>query len=169
MESSQTKEIAKHLHGEIRGEVLSGEFDLGRYATDASCYQIMPKCVVVPQDLTDIESAVNICRNLGVPLLARGAGTSQCGQTVNQAVVLDLSKHLDRLLPMACDQNNDTTNLPPVHPGVKIDQDLLQEIQDSRKIRVQPGVVLDQLNALLRPLGLWFPVDVSTASRATIG
>ena len=170
MESSQTKEIAKHLRAEIRGDVLSGEFDLGRYATDASCYQIIPKCVVVPQDLADIETAVNVCRNLGVPVMARGGGTSQCGQTVNQAVVLDLSKHLDRLLPMTYDHNKDhTTNLLCVRPGSKIDPDLLQEIQDSQKIRVQPGVVLDQLNAMLRPLGLWFPVDVSTASRATIG
>ena len=114
----------------------------GRYSTDASIYQIEPIGVVAPRSAGDIERTIAICGEAGVPVLARGAGTSQCGQTVGEAVVVDTSRHLHRVL------------------GVD---------EESRRVSVQPGVVLDRLNAWLKPRGLFFPVDVSPSNRATIG
>ena len=159
----------------MRGDVLASQFDLGRYATDASCYQITPLCVAVPKDISDVEAALDVCLDLAVPILPRGGGTSQCGQTVNRALVLDFSKFLNQVIPL---QATDRTGTSPgranesetaLLPGTTIDSTLLSEIRETRQVRVQPGVVLDQLNAALKPAGLWFPVDVSTASRATIG
>ncbi len=114
----------------------------GRYSTDASIYQIEPIGVVAPRSAEDIERTIAICREAGAPVLPRGAGTSQCGQTVGEAVVVDTSRHLHRVL------------------GVD---------EEARRVAVQPGVVLDRLNAWLKPRGLFFPVDVSPANRATIG
>ncbi|MEM1298592.1 MAG: FAD-linked oxidase C-terminal domain-containing protein, partial [Pseudomonadota bacterium] len=130
------------LAGEIEGEVLTGIFDRGRYATDASIYQIVPRGVVVPRSFHDVETTLSRARDAGVPVTARGGGTSQAGQTINQGLVLDFSRHLNGLLELDI-------------PG--------------RRAVVAPGIVLDELNRKLKPHGLWFPVDVSTASRATIG
>ena len=130
------------LDTNLEGELLTGAFDCGRYATDASIYQMMPLGVVVPRTLTDLEITLDFANRHDIPLLARGGGTSQCGQTVSQGLVIDCSKHL---------------------------HDVLELDVEKRLCRVQPGIVLDQLNGLLKPHGLWFPVDVSTASRATIG
>src|SRR5215472_5668789 len=130
------------LRQEIRGEVLFDAFSRGRYATDASIYQIEPLGVVVPKSRQDAAAAIAIAREEGVPVLPRGAGTSQCGQTVARALVVDCSRHMHRV--------------------VAIDP-------EARRARVEPGVVLDRLNRGLRPHGLFFPVDPSTASRATIG
>lgn len=113
-----------------------------RYATDASIYQMLPEAVVVPKTVEDIAAAMTIAREEGVPILPRGGGTSQCGQTVNRAVVLDNTRHLNGILEV------DAENLTA---------------------RVQPGLVLDELNRALKPHGLWFPVDPSTASRCTLG
>ncbi|MBX2825385.1 MAG: FAD-binding protein [Gammaproteobacteria bacterium] len=126
----------------IHGEVALDAFSRGRYATDASVYQMMPVGVVSPKDLDDVHHCIELSREFNVPLLPRGGGTSQCGQTVNTALVLDNSRHLNRLLEL------DVAN---------------------RRCVVEPGMVLDELNRQLKPHGLWFPVDVSTASRATIG
>jgi FAD/FMN-containing dehydrogenase/Fe-S oxidoreductase len=134
--------LEARLRREIRGEVLFDPFSRGRYATDASIYQIEPLGVVVPQRREDAAAAIAIAREEGVPVLPRGAGTSQCGQTVARALVIDCSKHLDRVIAV----------------------DL-----EGRRARVEPGVVLDRLNRLLRKDRLFFPVDPSTASRATIG
>jgi len=142
MAASGDGPLARRLRAEIRGEVLFDRFSCGRYATDASIYQMMPLGVVVPRDWSDVAAALEIARDAGVPVLPRGGGTSQCGQTVNEALVLDLSKNLDRLVDVNVEQ---------------------------RTAVVQPGLVLDQLNAALKPHGLWFPVDVSTSSRATLG
>ena len=114
----------------------------GRYSTDASIYQIEPIGVVAPRTAGDIAQAIAVCGEAGAPVLPRGAGTSQCGQTVGEAVVIDTSKYLDRVID--CDA-------------------------ESRRVTVQPGIVLDRLNAWLKPKGLFFPVDVSPANRATIG
>lgn len=124
------------------GEVLFDVFSRGRYATDASAYQMMPAGVVVPRTMDAAVAALAIAREAGLPVTARGGGTSQCGQTINTGLVIDGSKHLARIL----------------------DLDVA-----GRRCRVEPGIVLDDLNRRLRPHGLWFPVDVSTASRATIG
>ena len=130
------------LRSKIAGEVLDQPFDLGRYATDASIYQVLPKAIAVPARPEDIDEILRLARTQGVAVLPRGGGTSQAGQTVNDAIVVDTSVHLNKLLA--------------VDPA-------------GQSCRVQPGIVLDELNRQLAPHGLWFPVDISTASRATIG
>ena len=134
--------LAKRLRKELRGDVLFGNADRGRYATDASIYQIMPIGVVVPRDQADLLLCLDIARAENAPILARGGGTSQCGQTVGEALVIDSSKWLNNIVDF--DPKN-------------------------RSITVEPGMVLDHLNAWLKPHGLWFPVDVSTAAQCTIG
>jgi FAD/FMN-containing dehydrogenase/Fe-S oxidoreductase len=134
--------LAARLRREVRGDVLFDAASRGRYSTDASIYQIEPVGVVVPSSEEDALAAFRIAVEEGVPVLPRGGGTSQCGQTVGAALVIDHSKHLGRIVDF--------------DPG-------------ARTVTVQPGVVLDQLNAYLRPHGLWYPVDVSTSAQATIG
>jgi len=134
--------LERRLKAEIAGEVHFDRFTRGRHATDASHYQIMPLGVVTPRTIDDAERAIALAREEGVTVLPRGGGSSQAGQTVNASLVIDCSKHLTRIL----------------------DLDV-----EGRRCKVEPGIVLDDLNRALRPHGLWFPVDVSTASRATIG
>jgi FAD/FMN-containing dehydrogenase/Fe-S oxidoreductase len=135
-------ELERRLRRDTAGEVLFDAGSRGRYSTDASIYQIMPVGVLVPKTSEDIAVAIDIARDLKVPVLARGGGTSQCGQTVGPALVIDHSKHIRKLLE--------------VDPS-------------KRTARVQPGMVLDHLNAALKQHGLWFPVDVSTSAQATLG
>jgi FAD/FMN-containing dehydrogenase/Fe-S oxidoreductase len=134
--------LKDRLAREITGEVLFDRFDRGRYATDASFYQIMPAGVVIPKTTDEALRALAICRDQSRIVTPRGGGTSQCGQTVNDGIVIDFSKHLNRILSLDV---------------------------ENRTCVVEPGIVLDDLNRQLKPHGLWFPVDVSTASRATIG
>jgi FAD/FMN-containing dehydrogenase/Fe-S oxidoreductase len=134
--------VAARISREIEGEVRFDAFSRGRYSTDASHYQIEPIGVVIPKTDADIERVIGIAADEGLPVLPRGAGTSQCGQTVGEAVVVDVSRNLNQI----------------------VDFD-----PEYRRIVVQPGMVLDQLNAFLAPHKLLFPVDVSTSSRATIG
>jgi len=134
--------LEHRLSRETQGEVLFDAFSRGRYSTDASIYQIEPLGVVVPKSREDAATAIAIAREEEVSVLPRGAGTSQCGQTVARALVIDCSKHLDRVIAVDV---------------------------EGRRARVEPGVVLDRLNRLLRQHKLFFPVDPSTASRATIG
>src|SRR4051812_4774271 len=134
--------LAARLRKNIEGEVKFDAFTRGRYSTDASIYQIEPIGVVVAKNEADIRTAVEVAREEGVPVLPRGAGTSQCGQTVGKALVVDVSKHLR---------------------GIKaLDR-------EAKRVTVEPGIVLDQLNAQLKQHNLFFPVDVSPANRATIG
>jgi len=135
-------ELARRLRKETRGEALFDRASRGRYATDASIYQVMPIGVFVPRYADDVATAIAIAAEQGAPVLPRGAGTSQCGQTTGTALVIDTSKHLRKLL-----------NLDPV----------------AMTATVEPGLVLDALNAQLKPHGLWFPVDVSTSAQATLG
>ena len=130
------------LKSSLSGDLLDGHFDRGRYATDASIYQIMPEAIVLPKTIEDIQETIQFAQENSIPILPRGGGTSQNGQTVNKAVVLDNSRYLNNILQI------DEKNLTCI---------------------VEPGIVLDELNRQLKPLGLWFPVDVSTSSRATIG
>jgi FAD/FMN-containing dehydrogenase/Fe-S oxidoreductase len=134
--------LAQRLKREIRGRVLFSPADRGRYATDASIYQAMPVGVVVPERIEDVEIAMRIAREEGIAVLPRGGGTSQCGQTVNHALVIDCTKHLRRVIS--------------VDP-------------EARRAVVEPGIVLGHLNAALKQHGLFFPVDPSTHSRCTIG
>ena len=134
--------LERRLRADKVGDVRFDAFTRGRYATDASHYQMMPLGVVTPRTIEEAERAIAICRAEGVPVTPRGGGTSQAGQTVNAALIIDCSAHLDRVVELdAAD----------------------------RRCMVEPGIVLDELNRTLKPTGLWFPVDISTASRATIG
>src|SRR5690606_30856175 len=133
-------DLSARLERELEGEVLFDAFSRGRYSTDASIYQIEPLGVVLPRSTEDARRALEIAAAAGVAILPRGAGTSQCGQTVGRALVIDASKHLRRLLELD---------------------------REAGTAWVEPGIVLDELNAALRPHGLWYPVDVSTAAQAT--
>ncbi len=134
--------LAKRLRQETRAEVMVDAAARGRYATDASIYQIMPVAVCVPTCPEDVAIAIAIASDAKVPVLSRGGGTSQCGQTTGAALVIDHSKHLRRILAVDA---------------------------DTMTAEVEPGLVLDHLNAALKPKGLWYPVDVSTSAQATLG
>jgi FAD/FMN-containing dehydrogenase/Fe-S oxidoreductase len=134
--------LERRLKAHLLGEVQFDPFTRGRYATDASHYQIMPIGAVAPRSTKEVEHTLALAREEGVSVLPRGGGTSQAGQTVNSSLVIDCSRHLDHLLELDV---------------------------AGRRCVVEPGIVLDELNRRLRPHGLWFPVDISTSSRATIG
>ncbi|MDO8300237.1 FAD-binding oxidoreductase, partial [Lacisediminimonas sp.] len=131
--SPYVNELSARLRRAVQGEVKFDRGSRARYATDASIYQIEPVGVLVPRTVDDVRAAIAICRELHVPLLPRGAGTSQCGQTVGAALVIDNSKYLNRVLTLD---------------------------MEAMTVTVEPGIVLDHLNAWLKPHGVWFPVDV---------
>jgi len=132
--------LEKKLRHVVKGEVRFDAFTRGIFSTDASHYQVEPLGVVFPATAEDIQVVMEVAREENVPVLPRGAGTSQCGQTVGRAIVVDVSRHLNQIGGMHEDE-----------------------------IEVEPGVVLDHLNARLRQRHQWFPVDPSTGSRATLG
>ena len=134
--------LVRRLRSEVEGPVRFDALTRGLYATDASIYQIAPLGVVLPRSLDDVDATMAVAREEGVPVLPRGAGTSQCGQTVGRAVVIDTSRYLNGVLDVD---------------------------RDARTATVEAGLVLNQLNRRLAATGLFFPVDVATASRATIG
>src|SRR6202171_1066458 len=142
MSNEGSVKFEDRLAREITGDVFFDAFNRGRYATDASFYQIMPFGVVVPRTIDEALRTLAVARDEGRIVTPRGGGTSQCGQTVNEGIVVCFSKHLNRILSLDV---------------------------ENRTCVVEPGIVLDDLNRQLRKHGLWFPVDVSTASRATIG
>ena len=132
--------LAGQLARALEGQVRFDAFTRGLYSTDASHYQIEPLGVVFPKSVADVEAVFEIARTEGVPVLPRGAGTSQGGQAIGRAIVLDTSRWLTGIGDVV-----------------------------GTHIEVEPGVVLDRLNARLKPSGLCFPVDPSTSSRATLG
>ena len=136
--------LERDLRRALQGDVRFDPFTRGLYSTDASHYQIEPLGVVFPHSIEDVQATMAVARAHGAPVLPRGGGTSQCGQTIGRAIVLDVSRHLT-------------------------DVGELTESGGSYQIEVQPGVVLDHLNARLEADDLWFPVDPSTGSRATLG
>tara|TARA_R110000824_G_scaffold52692_3_gene146052 strand:- start:38596 stop:41481 length:2886 start_codon:yes stop_codon:yes gene_type:complete len=142
MTTKNNSSLQRRLRQEIQGEVLFDDFSRGRYSTDASIYQIMPEGIVIPATEQDVEIAVQIAAEEGVPVLPRGSGTSQNGQAIGKALLIDSTRHLNKLI----DFN-----------------------RQEATACVQPGMVLDQLNRALKADGLWYPVDVSTANRATLG
>jgi FAD/FMN-containing dehydrogenase/Fe-S oxidoreductase len=135
-------DLERELRRVVAGDVRFDAFSRQLYSTDASMYQVEPIGVVIPRHVEDVHAVVELSHRLGVPLLARGGGTSLTGQTVNHALVLDFSAHLDRILAVDA---------------------------EGLRCRVQPGVVQDQLNAHVRPQGLLFGPDTSTSNRATLG
>jgi FAD/FMN-containing dehydrogenase/Fe-S oxidoreductase len=130
------------LAAAVAGEVRFERLDRALYSTDASVYQIVPLGVVLPKSAEDVKATLQICARFGVPITARGGGTSQAGQSIGAGVILDFSKYCHRILEMnAAD----------------------------KWVRVEPGCVLDDLNQHVKPHGLQFAPDISTANRATIG
>lgn len=134
--------LRRALESAVEGEVRFDPVSRALYSTDASVYQIEPAGVVLPRSRDDVASAVRIAREYGSSITARGGGTSQAGQAIGSGLQLDMSKYFNRILD--------------VDPA-------------GRRVRVEPGIVLDELNAALRPNALRFAPDISTASRATIG
>lgn len=146
--SASTARFETALRQAVRGEVYTDDATRGIYATDASHYQQTPRVVVVPLDEDDVVAALKVAHEHKIPTTPRGAATALSGQTFGPGMVLDLSKHMNKVLE------------------VKV------EDPDGRGggwARVQPGVVRDQLNAMVKAAGLQFPPDPATSSRATIG
>jgi len=134
--------LRQALERETKGEVRFDKVSRALYSTDASVYQIEPCGVFVPKSQADVIQAFEICRRFRCPVTMRGGGTSQAGQAIGEGLQIDLSKYVNSLIELNVEE---------------------------RWVRVEPGIVLDELNALLKPHNLRFPIDVSTASRATIG
>ena len=134
--------LINDLRLHIKGDVLDDGLSLGMYATDASVYQIKPIVVLAPRDEEDVMQAIKISRDHSVTILPRGGGTSLAGQTVGNSMILDFSKYMNQVLELN---------------------------EAERWVRVQPGLVRDELNAYLKPYGLHFAPDPATSSRANVG
>ncbi len=132
----------RRLAAALEGEVRFDAFTRGRYATDASIYQIMPAGVAFPKSVADLQAILTLTAEHGIPVIARGGGTSQNGQPIGAGLIVDMSRHFNAVL--AYDR-------------------------DAQTATVRPGLVLEQLNARLKSDGLFFPVEPSTASRCTFG
>lgn len=131
-------ELRRHVSGDLRTD----SFSRALYSTDASLYQAMPLAVLIPRHLEDVHAAVETAVRHGVPILPRASGSSLAGQAVNEALVIDFTRHLDAVL--------------------EVDE-------EARTVRVEPGIVLDELNRLLRPRGLQFGPDPASSERAALG
>ena len=140
--SDGSSDIAAELAKRLEGDVHFDRTSRLLYSTDASMYQIEPIGVVVPRHKEDVQAVIEIANRFSVPVLPRGGGTSLAGQTVGHAIVLDFSKYM---------------------------QNVVEVNQEELWCRVQPGLVQDELNAYVRPMGLQFGPDTSTSNRATIG
>ncbi|UCC89435.1 MAG: FAD-binding protein, partial [Anaerolineales bacterium] len=130
------------LQKRVRGDLHTDIYSRLLYSTDASIYQVMPYGVFFPQTMEDVHAAVELAALYRVPILPRTAGSSLSGQAVNQALVIDMSRHLDQVLELNTDEG---------------------------WIRVQPGLVLDELNLYLKPMGLKFGPDPASSDRAAMG
>src|SRR5574341_862903 len=140
--SKDYPEIAAALRKRVEGEVRFDRYSRLLYSTDASMYQIEPVGVVVPRHKGDVQAVIEVANKLNVSVLARGGGTSLAGQTVGHSIILDFSKYM---------------------------KEVLEVNKEELWCRVQPGLVQDELNAHVRPMGLQFGPDTSTSNRATIG
>ena len=142
MTNDHNENLRLDLQRQISGEVRFDRISRALYSTDASVYQIQPQGVVIPRTREDLIRIVRICAEHRCSVTMRGGGTSQAGQAIGPGVIVDTSKHLNRVLELNAGQ---------------------------RWARVEPGIVLDELNAGLKAHGLRFAPDISTASRATVG
>ena len=139
---NERDELAQELAKRVSGEVRFDPFSRVLYSTDASIYQMEPVGVVIPRSVEDVLAVVEVARNNGVPVLPRAGGTSLAGQTVNHAIVIDFSKHLNQVIEVN---------------------------REEQWARVQPGIVLEQLNKHLAPFNLQYAPDPTTANRACVG
>ena len=142
IQGREREELADILRKRVSGEVRFDPFSRVLYSTDASIYQMEPVGVVIPRNVDDVLAVMEVARQNNIPVLPRGGGTSLAGQTVNHAIVLDFSKYLNQVLE--------------INP-------------EEGWARVQPGIVLDQLNRQLAPHGLQYAPDPTTSSRACVG
>ncbi|KQR12406.1 oxidoreductase [Cellulomonas sp. Leaf334] len=140
--SADSAELVQALRSALRGAVDDSTRRRAEYSTDASNYRVVPQVVAFPQDTDDVLAALEVTRSLGVPLTARGGGTSVAGNAVGTGVVLDFSRHVNRIL-----------DIDP----------------DARTARIEPGVVMASLQKAAAPHGLRFGPDPSTQARATLG
>ena len=140
--AEQAASLKRALEKSIEGEVRFDKISRALYSTDVSVYQIMPLGVVIPRTPDDVVRTVNLCREHGAPITARGGGTSQAGQAIGPGVQIDFTKYMNRVTDL---------NVPEM------------------TVRVEPGIILDNLNELLKPHGLQLPLDISSSSRAAIG
>ncbi len=136
------RDVQEEIRRRIRGELRCDKFSRILYSTDASIYQIEPLGVVIPKSTEDVLAVCEVALKYKIPILPRGSGTSLAGQTVGRALIIDFSRHLDQILEINVEE---------------------------MWARVQPGVVLDHLNAALAPKKLLFGPDTATSNRATIG
>src|SRR5687768_114243 len=132
----------RELEAGFTGEIRFDKVSRALYSTDASVYQIEPLAVVIPRSREDVIFAVKLCHKFQCPLTMRGGGTSQAGQAIGSGIQIDISKYFNQILEVNVEE---------------------------RWASVQPGIVLDELNAALRPHAMRFAPDISTASRATVG
>ena len=135
-------QLEQLLTQQVEGEVRFDDYSRALYSTDASLYQINPVGVVIPRTKADVQRTVQICYENDVPILPRGGGTSLAGQTVGQAVIIDFSKYMNQIIEVNVAEH---------------------------WARVEPGIVLDELNSQLKPYGLMYAPDVATSSRANVG
>lgn len=136
------KQKLKELAGSLSGEFYSDELMRILYATDASAYAEMPMAVCLPADVSDLQKLIAFAAKEKLSLIPRAAGTSLAGQVVGNGIVVDVSKYMNKILELDV---------------------------ENRRVRVQPGVVRDELNLFLRPHGLFFGPETSTANRAMMG
>jgi FAD/FMN-containing dehydrogenase/Fe-S oxidoreductase len=142
MQQTIIQDFLNDLQKEVRGEVRADPYSLTLYSTDASIYQVKPYGVLIPETVEDVQAAVEAAARYKLPILPRAAGSSLAGQAVNEALVIDTTKHLDKILE--------------VNP-------------EEKWVRVQPGLVLDELNQYVRSLGLQFGPDPASSNRAAMG
>ena len=138
----KVQEFVNELRRQVRGEVRTDDYSRMFYSTDASIYQVMPHGVLIPQTTDDVQAAVELAAKHGVPILPRTGGSSLAGQATNEALVIDMTRHMDQMLEVNTEES---------------------------WVRVQPGIVLDQLNINLRPYGFQFGPDPASSNRAAMG
>ncbi|HUZ17732.1 MAG TPA: FAD-binding oxidoreductase, partial [Spirochaetia bacterium] len=130
------------LRGKVSGDIRTDTYTRILYSTDASIYQVMPYGVLIPKSNEDVHAAVETAAKLKVPILPRTTGSSLAGQAVNEALVIDFTRHLDAILEVN---------------------------KEEHWVRVQPGIVLDRLNLDLAEYGLQYGPDPASSNRAAIG
>ena len=142
IQGRERAELAEELQKRVSGEVRFDPFSRVLYSTDASIYQMEPVGVVIPRSVEDVLAVIEIARDNRVPVLPRAGGTGLAGQSVNHAIVMDFSKYLNQVVEVN---------------------------QEEQWVRVQPGIVLDQLNRYLAPYNLQYAPDPTTSNRACVG
>lgn len=136
------EKIFDELDKKIRGEVLHSEIHRSLYSSGASLFRIKPLAVVQPRDINDLVEVVKFAEEHAIPITPRGGGTSRAGNEIGSGILIDFGKHLNQLIELNAKE---------------------------KWVKVQPGIVLSELNKILKPHNLYFPIDPSTKDSATLG